>query len=84
MFIDRDESRRESREIYVDDPGFDKMKKWADGIVRGGKQPKRRYINKSKKRTNGKKSKTSKKNKNIKFCKTSKKNNNKKSKKYRK
>lgn len=75
MFIDRDESRRESREIYVDDPGFDKMKKWADGTIRGGKQRKRRYINKSKKRTNCKKSKTSKKKNKTK---------NKKSKKYRK
>jgi len=60
---------------YVDDPGFDKMKAWADGIVRGGKQHKRRYINKSKKRTKGKKSKTSKKKNKTK---------NKKSKKYRK
>jgi len=66
-----DQMFRDSAGNYVDDPGFDKMKEWADGIVRGGKQHKRRYINKSKKRTKCKKSKTSKKKK-------------KKSKKYRK
>lgn len=60
---------------YVPDPGFDKMKKWADGTTRGGKQRKRRYINKSKKIAKGKKSKTSKKKNKTK---------NKKSKKYRK
>jgi len=61
---------------YLTDPGFGKMKEWANGIVRGGKQNKRKNYNKSKKRTKGKNSKASKKKNNNK--------NNKKSKKYRK
>jgi hypothetical protein len=71
-----DEMFRDAAGNYMPDPGFDKMKAWADGRINsGGKQRKRRYINKSKKRTKGKKSKTSKKKNKTK---------NKKGKKYRK
>ena len=57
---------------YIADPGFEKMKSWADGMrIRGGKQRKHKPSKKkkSKKRTNGKKKNKTK---------------NKKSKKYRK
>ena len=55
-----DEMFKDAIGNYVADPGFDKMKKWADITIRGGKHCKRKKYRKTSKKKKSKKKKSKK------------------------